>query len=196
MTTLKSMSDEQLVKLFTEGNNRAFDTLLLRYKSFLYSHVYSITKDYDESNDILQEAYVRMISSLRQKFYIETGKFKYWALRIAHNIAIDNTRLNKNGDIKCSCSEEFSSIVPTDYYDKNIEDDMVDRQIKKQIYIIYKSLPEAQRNIVQMRYYNNLSFKEISNITGESINTSLGRMRYAILNMRKMANERKSLISA
>ena len=166
------------------------------YKSFLYSHVYSITKDYDESNDILQEAYVRMISSLRQKFYIETGKFKYWALRIAHNIAIDNTRQNKNGDIKCSCSEEFSSIVPTDYYDKNIEDDMVDRQIKKQIYIIYKSLPEAQRNIVQMRYYNNLSFKEISNITGESINTSLGRMRYAILNMRKMANERKSLISA
>ena len=73
MTTLKSMSDEQLVKLFTDGNNRAFDTLLLRYKSFLYSHVYSITKDYDESNDILQEAYVRMISSLKQKFYIETG---------------------------------------------------------------------------------------------------------------------------
>jgi RNA polymerase sigma-70 factor (ECF subfamily) len=196
MTTLKSMSDEQLVKLFTDGNNRAFDTLLLRYKSFLYSHVYSITKDYDESNDILQEAYVRMISSLRQKFYIETGKFKYWALRIAHNIAIDTTRLNKNSDIKCSCSEEFMSVVPTYYYEKTIEDDMVEKQIKKQIYIIYKSLPDTQRDIVQMRYYNNLSFKEISNITGESINTSLGRMRYAILNMRKMANERKSLISA
>ena len=196
MVTLKSMSDEQLVKLFTDGNNRAFDTLLLRYKSFLYSHVYAITKDYDESNDILQETYVRMLNSLRQKFYIETGKFKYWALRIAHNIALDYTRLNKNSDIKCSCSEEFMSIVPTDYYEKNIEDDIVDRQIKKQIYIIYKSLPNSQRDIVQMRYYNNLSFKEISNITGESINTSLGRMRYAILNMRKMANERKSLISA
>ena len=88
------------------------------------------------------------------------------------------------------------SIVPTDYYEKNIEDDIVDKQIKKQVYIIYKSLPDTQRDIVQMRYYNNLSFKEISNITGESINTSLGRMRYAILNMRKMANERKSLISA
>ena len=196
MVTLKSMSDEQLVKLFTDGNNRAFDTLILRYKNFLYSHVYSITKDYNESNDILQEAYMRMISSLRQKFYIETGKFKYWALRIAHNIAIDNTRLNKNSDIKCSCSEEFMSVVPTDYYEKTIEDDLVEKQIKKQIYIIYKSLPDTQRDIVQMRYYNNLSFKEISNITGESINTSLGRMRYAILNMRKMANERKSLISA
>ena len=196
MVTLKSMSDEQLVKLFTDGNNRAFDTLLLRYKSFLYSHVYSITKDYDESNDILQEAYVRMINSLRQNFYIETGKFKYWALRIAHNIALDVARLNKNSDIRCSCSEEFMSIVPTDYYEKNIEDDIVDKQIKKQVYIIYKSLPDTQRDIVQMRYYNNLSFKEISNITGESINTSLGRMRYAILNMRKMANERKSLISA
>lgn len=196
MVTLKSMSDEQLIQLFTEGNNRAFDTLLLRYKSFLYSHIFSLTKDYNESNDILQEAYIRMINSLRQKFYIENGRFKFWALRIAHNIAIDTIRENKNGDIRCSCSEEFSSIVPTDYYDKNIEDDMVEKQIKKQIYIIYKSLPEAQRHIVQMRYYNNLSFKEISSITGESINTSLGRMRYAILNMRKMANERKSLICA
>lgn len=196
MVTLKSMSDEQLVKLFTDGNNRAFDTLLLRYKSFLYSHIYSITKDYNESNDILQEAYIRMINSLRQKFYIENGRFKYWALRIAHNIAIDSMRDSKNSDIKCSCSEDFTSIVPTDYYEKNVEDDMVERQIKKQVYIIYKSLPEVQRDIVHMRYYNNLSFKEISNITGESINTSLGRMRYAILNMRKMANERKSLISA
>ena len=86
--------------------------------------------------------------------------------------------------------------MPTDYYEKNIEDNMVEKQIMKQIYIIYKSLPDTQRDIVQMRYYNNLSFKEISSITGESINTSLGRMRYAILNMRKMANERKSLICA
>jgi RNA polymerase sigma-70 factor (ECF subfamily) len=137
-----------------------------------------------------------MINSLRQNFYIENGRFKYWALRIAHNIALDNARLNKNNDIKCSCSEEFMSIVPTDYYEKNIEDNMVEKQIMKQIYIIYKSLPDTQRDIVQMRYYNNLSFKEISNINGESINTSLGRMRYAILNMRKMANERKSLICA
>ncbi len=196
MVTLNSMTDEQLVKLFTEGNNKAFDTLLLRYKSFLYSHIFSIVKDYDESNDILQEAYIRMINSLRQKFYIENGRFKYWALRIAHNIAIDCIRENKNGDIKCSCSEDFMSIVPTDYYEKNIEDDIVERQIKKQAYIIYRSLPDTQRDIVQMRYYNNLSFKEISDITGESINTSLGRMRYAIINMRKMANERKSLISA
>lgn len=196
MVTLKSMSDEQLVKLFTDGNNRAFDTLLLRYKSFLYSHIFAMTKDYDESNDILQEAYVRMINSLRQNFYVEAGKFKYWALRIAHNIAIDSIRESKNSDIKCSCSEEFTSVIPADYLEKNIEDDMVDRQIKKQVYIIYKSLPDTQRDIVQMRYYNNLSFKEISNITGESINTSLGRMRYAILNMRKMANERKSLICA
>ena len=196
MVTLKSMSDEQLIQLFTEGNNRAFDTLLLRYKSFLYSHIYSIIKDYDESNDILQEAYIRMINSLRQNFYIENGRFKYWALRIAHNIALDNIRDNKNSEIKCANSEEFSSIVPTDYYEKNIEDNMVEKQIMKQIYIIYKSLPDTQRDIVQMRYYNNLSFKEISSITGESINTSLGRMRYAILNMRKMANERKSLICA
>ena len=196
MVTLKSMSDEQLIQLFTEGNNRAFDTLLLRYKSFLYSHIYSIIKDYDESNDILQEAYIRMINSLRQNFYIENGRFKYWALRIAHNIALDNIRDNKNSEIKCSNSEEFSSIVPTDYYEKNIEDNMVEKQIMKQIYIIYKSLPDTQRDIVQMRYYSNLSFKEISSITGESINTSLGRMRYAILNMRKMANERKSLICA
>ena len=134
MVTLKSMSDEQLIKLFTDGNNRAFDTLLLRYKSFLYSHVYSITKDYDESNDILQEAYIRMINSLKQKFYIENGRFKFWALRIAHNIAIDTIRESKNGDIKCSCSEEFSSIVPTDYYDNNIEDEMVEKQIKKQVH--------------------------------------------------------------
>ena len=196
MVTLKSMSDEQLIQLFSEGNNRAFDTLLLRYKGFLYSHIFSITKDYDESNDILQEAYIRMINSLRQNFYIENGRFKYWALRIAHNIALDNIRGNKNSEIKCANSEEFSSIVPTDYYEKNIEDNMVERQIMKQIYIIYKSLPDTQRDIVQMRYYNNLSFKEISSITGESINTSLGRMRYAILNMRKMANERKSLICA
>ena len=92
MVTLKSMSDEQLIQLFTEGNNRAFDTLLLRYKSFLYSHIYSIIKDYDESNDILQEAYIRMINSLRQNIYIENGWFKYWAFRIALNNALDNIR--------------------------------------------------------------------------------------------------------
>lgn len=196
MVTLKSMTDEQLIELFIGGNSKAFDTLLLRHKSFLYSHVNAIIKDYDESNDILQEAYIRMINSLRQKFYIENGRFKYWALRIVHNLAMDNLRGNKNNDIKCSSSEEFSSIVPQDYYEKTIEDSLVEKQIKKQAYIIYKSLPEIQRDIVQMRFYNNLSFKEISDITGVSINTLLGRMRYAIINMRKMANERKTLISA
>lgn len=196
MVTLKSMSDEQLVELFINGNSKAFDTLLLRHKSFLYSHVNAIIKDYDESNDILQEAYIRILNSLRQKFYIENGRFKYWALRIVHNLAMDNLRGQKNSDIKCSSSEDFSSVVPSDYYEKNIEDSLVEKQIKKQAYIIYKSLPEIQRDIVQMRFYNNLSFKEISDITGVSINTLLGRMRYAIINMRKMANERKTLISA
>jgi RNA polymerase sigma-70 factor (ECF subfamily) len=196
METLKTMSDEQLIRLFKDGNNRAFDTLLLRYKGLLYSHIYAIIKDYDESNDILQEAYIRIINSLRNNFYIEHGKFKFWALRITHNLAMDNIRGNKNTEIKCSCSEDFSSVLPSDYYEKNIEDHLIERQIKKQAYIIYKSLPEIQRNIVQMRFYENMSFKEISDLTGVSINTSLGRMRYAIINMRKMANERKSLICA
>ena len=190
------MSDEQLIQLFTDGNNRAFDTLLLRYKGYLYSKVFSITQDYDESNDILQEAYIRMITCLKKDYYIEQGKFKYWALRIAHNLAMDKKRASKDVEVRCASNEEVYLHCSHDYFEKNIEEKIVENQTRKEVFLIYRSLPKEQRNIVQMRYYQDLTFKEISDKIGVSINTSLGRMRYAILNMRKMANERKTLISA
>lgn len=191
MNNLNSQSDEHLVALYSEGNNAAFDILLLRYKNRIFSYVYYIVKDRDIAEDIFQETFVKVIVTIKQKRYVETGKFSSWITRIAHNLIIDHYRQEKaenhisNNDVTPDIFNRKELSQAT------VEDEMVSYQIQEDVKRLVSALPENQREVLIMRYYRNMSFKEIADATNVSINTALGRMRYAILNMRRMAEENK-----
>ncbi|MCQ2336796.1 MAG: sigma-70 family RNA polymerase sigma factor [Paludibacteraceae bacterium] len=193
MTLLQEMSDQDLVRLYAEGNNDAFRHLLFRHKDYIYSYIYSFIHNHDDSNDIFQELFIKVISCIRNKNYNEEGKFRNWVLRIAHNMVMDYLRASVASTTVSAENEDFTLLNNKDICDGNIEDSIVDEQINTDIIKLVHLLPENQREVVYMRYYKNMSFKEISDKLGCSINTSLGRMHYAILNMRKMAKENKML---
>lgn len=196
MDNLYSHTDDQLVALYVSGTNEAFDVLLERYKDRLYSYIYYIIKNADMADDLFQETFVKAIVTLKQGRYVENGKFYPWLTRIAHNLLIDQFRTERNentissdeveGEIFGSCEPSYNSTESLMVYEQSLKD------VKK----LMDNLPENQREVVFMRYYQNLSFKEISDITGVSLNTALGRMRYAILNMRKMAQEHNITLCA
>ena len=181
MKTLKSMTDEDLVVLYAQGNNTAFDVLLNRHKTSIHSYIYFIVRNKELTEDIFQETFVKVIMTIKQGRYTENGKFKAWITRIAHNLIIDNFRQER------SENTVSNDEVEVDLF--NIEDNIVRHQVLSDVKKLVKHLPDSQREVLEMRYYQDLSFKEIADITGVSINTALGRMRYAILNMRRMADE-------
>ena len=189
MHILTTLTDEQLVRKYIDGNNKAFDTLLHRHKSKLFSYIMRIVKNKDLADDIFQETFVKIIMTLRQGRYIESGKFSAWLSRIAHNLIIDHFRQEKAENNMSSDDEDINLLNRRDLCEENIEDMMVNDQIKADVRRIIDALPEPQKEVLVMRYYNDMSFKEIAEATGVSINTALGRMRYAILNMRRIANE-------
>lgn len=193
MTLLQEMSDQDLVRLYAEGNNDAFKYLLYRHKDYIYSYIYSFVHNHDDSNDIFQELFIKVISCIRNNNYNEEGKFRNWVLRIAHNMVMDYLRASVANTTVSAENEDFTLLNNKDICEGNIEDSIVDDQINTDLIKLVQFLPENQREIVYMRYYKNMSFKEISDKLGCSINTSLGRMHYAILNMRKMAKENKLL---
>jgi len=185
MSTFKEMTDEQLALLYIDGNNKAFDELLARIKDKIFSYVYYLTKDEDMANDVFQDTFVKAIMKLKNGQYTDSGKFVYWVMRIAHNVFVDHYRdvkgerivdINKNNDI-----QNLKEI--------NRENEMVNEQIRQDVTRLMNALPETQREVAFMRYFQQMSFKEIAEETGVSINTSLGRMRYALINMRKMSHK-------
>ncbi len=196
MHILTTLTDEQLVRKYIDGNNKAFDTLLHRHKSKLFSYIMRIVKDKDLADDIVQETFVKIIMTLRQGRYIESGKFSAWLSRIAHNLIIDHFRQEKAENNMSSDDEDINLLNRRDLCEENIEDMMVNDQIKADVRRIIDALPEPQKEVLVMRYYNDMSFKEIAETTGVSINTALGRMRYAILNMRRIAAENNIVLSA
>ncbi|MDR1746297.1 MAG: sigma-70 family RNA polymerase sigma factor [Tannerella sp.] len=189
MKDLKTMTDEDLVVLYAQGNNPAFDVLLNRHKSSVHSYIYYAVRDRDLTDDIFQDTFVKVITTIKQGRYTETGKFKAWIMRIAHNLIIDNFRQERNENLisndDCEC-DLFNDIR---LCEGTVEDEMVKDQVFADIRKMIRHLPENQREVLEMRYYQDMSFKEIADATGVSINTALGRMRYAILNMRRMAEE-------
>lgn len=190
MKNLKSLTDDRLVALYVSGDNEAFDALLERHKNKLYSYIYYNMRNADMADDIFQETFVKVIMTLRQGRYVESGKFGSWLTRIAHNLIIDQFRTEQN---ECTVSNDevetdlFAAAGTTDY---TIEAKMMTEQALSEISKLIEMLPESQLEMIQMRIYQNLSFKEIAQIKGISINTALGRMRYAVINLRKMAQER------
>ena len=189
MQSLKKMTDDQLVTAYAQGNNPAFDELLLRHKQRVYAYIMQMVKDPDASEDIFQETFVKAIMTIRQGRYNGVGKFSAWITRIARNLIIDFFRQEKAEASVSTDDGNYDVLNRRELSEGTVEDMIIDSQIRADIRKIIMHLPESQREVLMMRYYKNLSFKEIAELTGVSINTALGRMRYAILNLRRVAKE-------
>ena len=190
MKDYASLTDEQLALLYVGGDFRAFDLLLERNQQKLYSYILFVVHDPEVANDIFQETFVKVITKLQDGKYTDSGKFNFWLSRIAHNVIMDSYRQQKNSHIiEPTEDNDLNKLRSNDLMDINRENEYVNSQVMNDVRHLMDSLPTAQREVVYMRYYQDLSFKEIAEITGVSINTSLGRMRYALINMRRMAKE-------
>jgi RNA polymerase sigma-70 factor (ECF subfamily) len=183
-------TDEQLALLYVEGDNEAFDELLSRNQKAIYSYILFFVHDPEIANDIFQETFVKVISKLQEGRYTDSGKFSFWVKRIAHNIIVDTYRHQKSTHIvEPTKDNDLSVLSSNDLMDINRENELVNTQVAVDLKKMMESLSEPQRVVVYLRFYQNLSFKEIAEQTCVSINTSLGRMRYALINMRRMARE-------
>lgn len=195
MQVLTKLTDEQLVADYAKGNNEAFDALLKRHQSRVFSYIFHIVKNKDLADDIFQETFVKAIMTIKQGRYTETGKFSAWISRIAHNLIIDYYRQEKSENTVSTDEEDVNLLNRRDLCEENIEYYLVTNQIHEDVRRIVMALPESQREVLIMRYYRDMSFKEIADATNVSINTALGRMRYAILNMRRIAEENNIVLT-
>ena len=187
--TMRHLDDQQLVSLYTNGEEQAFETLLMRHKDKIFRSVYNKVRDRELAEDIFQETFVKIINTLKLGNYNEEGKFLPWAMRIAQNLVIDHFR--KSGRMRMigernSRSEEFSIFSVLKLEDANIEQSITREELEQQMISLIDYLPESQRDIIMKRIFQDLSFKEIADMEDISINTALGRMRYALINLRKM----------
>jgi len=188
MRDLTKLSDEQLAMLYIDGNNRAFDLLLSRNQSRLFSYIYFVVRDRDVAEDVFQETFVKVITRLQHGQYMPTGKFSAWLMRISHNVIMDWFREQRSEHVVDIADDGDMSRLGDDAdFDMSAEQAFVNTQVMDDVRKMMNMLPAVQREVVFMRYYQQLSFKEIAECTGVSINTALGRMRYAILNLRRMA---------
>lgn len=195
MDTFSTKTDEELVVLYARGNNTAFDVLLERHKQSLYTYILCTVRHNGLAEDIFQDTFIKAITTIKQGRYTETGKFKSWLMRIAHNLMIDYFRQKKNENTVSNDDYELDLWNNSALCEDTVEVEMVRTQVLSDVKKLVGYLPVAQREVLEMRYYKDLSFKEIADTTGVSINTALGRMRYAILNMRKMAEEHKMILT-
>lgn len=189
MQNLAQLSDDKLVKSYANGNNEAFGTLLQRHQSRLLNYITQLAGNRQVAEDIFQETFVKAIMTIRQGNYTETGKFGGWLARIARNLVIDMFRQEKSEPTMSTDDSNIDILNRKELSELTVEDDMVDLQIRDDVRLLIRELPDNQRQVLVMRYYRNISFKEIAEQTNVSINTALGRMRYAILNLRRLAQE-------
>lgn len=195
MVNIMCMPDEQLVAAYAQGNNEAFDVLLRRHQDRVFNYILKIVKNEDVANDIFQETFVKAIMTIKQGRYTENGKFPAWITRIAHNLIIDFYRQEKSENLQSCDVEEVDILNKKELSQETIEDTIITDQIHQDVKHLVTVLPESQKEVLLMRYYRNMSFKEIADATGVSINTALGRMRYAILNMRRIAQEKDIVLT-
>ena len=190
MKNLNEMTDEELAISYIEGNNRAFDILLSNHQRKVFMYILFVVRNRDVANDVFQDTFVKVITQLQQKRYVPNGKFSAWVMRIAHNEIMDWYRDQRNDKIvEAPKDNDLSNVGGADVTLNSIESHFVNNQVLADVKRMMNLLPASQREVVYMRFYQEMSFKEIAETTGVSINTSLGRMRYAILNLRRMAKE-------
>ena len=189
MKNLVQLTDDDLVKLYESGNNKAFEVILNRYKSRVYTYIFLIVKNKELTEDIFQEAFIKAIATIQQGRYVESGRFLGWINRIAHNLIIDHFRKEKNENTFSTDGLEYDFVNNSKYSEKSFEDVINNEQVLQDVVHLVNYLPDSQQEVVRMRFFEDLSFKEIADRTNVSINTALGRMRYALMNMRRIANE-------
>ncbi|MBT3244028.1 MAG: sigma-70 family RNA polymerase sigma factor [Bacteroidetes bacterium] len=188
---LQSLEDHVLVKQFIDGDQSSLEELIKRHKSRIYTYILLIVKNPHLAEDIFQDTFIKVIKSLKRGKYQDKGKFVSWVLRIAHNLIIDYYRKQKYQKTISNDDTEVDLFNSKKLAEDTIEDSLVQDQILSEVRYLMDSLPSDQRNVVYLRHYCGLSFKEIADQTGVSINTALGRMRYALINMRRLIEEHK-----
>ena len=190
MSTLESMTDEELALSYMNGNNRAFDELLSRSQDKIFNYIMYVVKDEDLANDLFQETYLKVITKMQNGRYTDTGKFFWWLTRVAHNVIIDYYRAQKSSRIiEPTKDNDLSNLNSNSVMDSNRESELANAQVLRDVKKLMEALPEPQREVVFLRFFQELSFKEIAEMTDVSINTSLGRMRYALMNLRRLTHQ-------
>ena len=188
-------TDYELITGFINGDERSIELLILRHKSKVYSYINLYIRSRDLADDIFQDTFLKVVQSIRAGRYQDDGKFISWVMRIAHNLIIDHFRHEKQMGIVYNDDYDTDLFNSRRLADDNVEDIMVRRQVLRDVRSLINGLPEDQREVVIMRHYAGMSFKEIADMTGVSINTALGRMRYALINMRKVMAEKNITLS-
>ena len=191
---LTKMNDQELLQAYSEGNEEAVTVLIERHRKRIYDYIRMMVKDADLADDLFQETFIKVLKSLREERYIDNGKFVAWVMRIAHNQIIDHFRRQKQQNSVSNDDVGYDLLNNKKFSDKTVEEHMVSDQISTDIRRLVDFLPEEQREVVMLRHYNDLSFKEIAEQTGVSINTALGRMRYALINLRKLIDEKQVVL--
>lgn len=187
---IKSLNDRELVRSYLSGNERAFEELLNRHKNKIYTSIYLFVKERNLAEDIFQDTFIKIIDTLRKGKYNEEGKFVQWAMRIAYNMCVDHFRRNKRKPTVAP-TDEFDIFSVLSVSEENAETRIIRSQTHDKVRRLVDQLPPEQREVVILRHYAEMSFKEIAALTRVSINTALGRMRYALINIRKMVEERE-----
>ena len=189
------LSDKQLLNSYLSGDQSAISQLIEKYRRRVTEYIRMMVKDRDVADDIFQDTFIKVIRTIDSGRYVDNGKFLSWVLRIAHNQVIDHFRQKKQSNKVNEADAGFDILNTLRFSERTVEDDIVENQIEEQIRAMVESLPDEQREVVKMRYYAGLSFKEIAEMTGVGINTALGRMRYALINLRKMMKEKNLILS-
>jgi RNA polymerase sigma-70 factor (ECF subfamily) len=195
--SLLKLEDKELVSLYIQGNESAFETLLMRHKDRIYNYIYIKVRDTALAQDVFQDTFIKVVKTLKKGNYNEEGKFLPWAMRIAHNLVIDHFR--RSSKVKMisetsSKNEDFNIFSVIERKDENIEQIITREELEGQMVDLIDYLPDAQKKILKMRIFQEMSFKDIAELEDISINTALGRMRYALINMRKLIEE-KNLVT-
>ncbi len=189
-----AISDQELVRRFIAGNHASLEALIKKHERKIFSYILIIIKNKHLAEDIFQDTFIKVINTLRSGAYNEEGKFLPWVMRIAHNLVIDYFRKSKRMPLHEN-SEEYDIFETLNMFENTVEDKMVVDQIHSDVRSLIEYLPEEQRNVLLMRHYQNMSFKDIAEQTDVSINTALGRMRYALINLRKVIEEKEIILT-
>ncbi|MGB0260473.1 MAG: sigma-70 family RNA polymerase sigma factor [Flavobacteriaceae bacterium] len=187
--------DSVLISDYLNGNNAAFECLLTRYKNRVYGFVYAKVNNASLADDIFQDTFIKVVKTLQAGNYKEEGRFLSWVLRIAHNLVVDHYRKSNRMPKYESNREKFDIVANLSEPGENVEFQLIEDQIHKDLVTLVDELPDNQKEVLQMRLYQDMSFKDIADNTGVSINTALGRMRYAVINLRKMIDERNLIFT-
>ena len=189
-----SRTDRELIRAYRNGEDRAFETLLNRYQQGVFTKIHFVVRDEEIANDLFQDVWIKVVQILKTGRYVEEGKFGPWVMRIAHNAAIDHFRRNRKRRM-VRPTDEFDIFDTLSNDTPSVEDRLVQEEILQELRQLIPSLPEEQQQVVKMRLEHNLSFKEIAEETDVSINTALGRMRYALINLRKMVEDQNLVLT-